>query len=304
MTGLKNVEKIAGPNVSPQDTGEFEVSGAPLHVEAYGRTDRGQLRKNNEDQFLIAELAKILRVDQTSLEEPEEQVGAHRGHLFLVADGMGGYAGGEIASRIATRTVEECLLDSLKWFLGTQGDEGDELGDKLQEAVTEADQRVIREAVRKPQLYGMGSTLTLALHVGRELFVAHVGDSRAYLCRDGRLFRLTRDHTLLAELARRGQLTPEQEKSDRLRHTITNAVGGTKAGARADLVRTPVEPGDWLLLCTDGLTNALADDEIAAVLTEYYTPPAACERLVALANERGGDDNITVVVAAFSSVGR
>src|SRR5439155_12759310 len=122
------------------------------------------------------------------------------------------------------------------------------------------------------QLYGMGSTLTLALHVGRELFVAHVGDSRAYLCRDGRLFRLTRDHTLLAELSRRGRLTPEQENSDRLRHTITNAVGGTKAGARADLVRTPVEPGDWLLLCTDGLTNALADDEIAAVLTEYYTP--------------------------------
>src|SRR5690349_20339095 len=195
MTDLKNVEKTSsGPGVSPQDTGEFEPSGPPLHVEAFGRTDRGQLRENNEDQFVIAELAKILHVNQSSLPEPGEQAGANRGHLFLVADGMGGYAGGEVASRIVASTVEECLLDSLKWFLRTRGDEGDELADKLQEAVTEADQRVIREAVRKPQLYGMGSTLTLALHVGRELFVAHVGDSRAYLCRNGRLYRLTRDH--------------------------------------------------------------------------------------------------------------
>src|SRR6185369_12073646 len=103
MTNLKNVEKTSGLDENPQDTGEFEPSGPPLRVEAYGRTDRGQVRQNNEDQFVIAELAKIMRVDQSSLPEPEEQTGANRGHLFLVADGMGGYAGGEIASRIAAR---------------------------------------------------------------------------------------------------------------------------------------------------------------------------------------------------------
>jgi len=248
MTDLKNVEKDASLEIHPQDTGEWEQSDSPLEVEACGRTDRGQLRENNEDQFIVAELAKIMRVNQSSLPGPDEQAGAIRGHLFLVADGMGGYAGGEIASRIAARTVEECLLDSLKWFLRTRGSEGDEVADKLQAAVTEADQRVLSESARRPHLRGMGSTLTLAFHVGRELFVAHVGDSRAYLCRGDRLYQLTRDHTLLAELTRRGRLQPGQEDSKRLRHTITNAVGGTRAGAQADLVRTPVEPGDWLVL--------------------------------------------------------
>jgi len=299
MVQAKNAEKASGSAVNPQDTWEYEPAGPPLAVEASGRTDRGQLRENNEDQFVVAELAKIMHVNQSSLPGPDQQTSPNRGHLFLVADGMGGYAGGEVASRIVASTVEEYLLDSLQWFLQTRGSEGDELADKLQEAVTEADQRVIREAVRRPQLYGMGSTLTLALHVGRELFVAHVGDSRAYLCRDGRLHRLTRDHTLYAELSRRGKLLPGQEDSGRLRHTITNAIGGTKSGARADLVRAPVEPGDWLVLCTDGVTNLIEDKEITAVLAEYYTPQAACDRLVALANERGGDDNITVVVAVF-----
>ena len=295
MPDLKNSERSS----DRQDTAELEPLGPPLIVEACGRTDRGRMRENNEDQFVVAELAKILRVDQTSLPGPDEKASANRAHLFLVADGMGGYAGGEVASRIVASTVEEWLLDSLKWFLQTRGAEGDEVADTLQAAVHEADQKVIGEAKRRPELYGMGSTLTLAFHLGRELFVAHVGDSRAYLCRNGRLYRLTRDHTLLAELSRRGKLLPGYEDSERLKHTITNAIGGTHPGARADLVRSPVEPGDRLLLCTDGLTDLLSDEEIAGLLDSYLDPDAACERLVALANERGGHDNITVVVASF-----
>jgi protein phosphatase len=296
MPDLKNVEKP----MDPEQTQTWEAPLAPeLAVEAAGRTDRGRVRSNNEDQFLVAELAKTLRVEQSSLPEPDEQAGRLRGHLFLVADGMGGHAGGEEASRIAARTVEENLLNSLKWFLRTRGDEGREVNDHLQAALQEADARVIGEASRRPELVGMGSTLTMAFALGRELFVAHVGDSRAYLCRDGRLYRLTHDHTLLNELSRLGRLVPGQERSERLRHIITNAIGGPTPGVRVEMVRAQIDPGDRLLLCTDGLTDLLGDDEIAAVLTEWPGPAEACDRLVETANARGGHDNVTAVVAAF-----
>src|SRR5262249_29781856 len=147
-------------------------------------------------------------------------------HLFLVADGMGGYVGGSVASRMTAHTVEAYLLELLTNSRPVRGPEGGAVTERLQAAVRAADQRVIDEAGRRPGLYGMGSTVTFAVHIGRQLFLAHVGDSRAYLHRGGRLFRLTRDHTLLTELARRGQLLPGDESSPRLRHTITNAIGG------------------------------------------------------------------------------
>ncbi len=308
MSQLKNLDKDVNlPQRNAHnlhDTVDYDLSGPELTVEAFGATDRGQLRESNEDQFVIAELAKLMRVEQTSLPEPAEQAAHTRGHLFLVADGMGGYAGGEEASRIAVRTVEECLLDSLKWFLRTRGEEGDEVIERLQAALGEADARIISEATRRPHLHGMGTTLTLAFFLGRELFVVHAGDSRAYLCRNARLYRLTRDHTLLAEMTRAGKLLPGQEHSERLRHTVTNVVGGPRAGVKADVVRAPVDAGDRLLLCTDGLTDTMSDEEIARVLTEWPGPEEACRRLIDQANARGGPDNITTVVVAFRTASR
>jgi PPM family protein phosphatase len=287
------------PVAKSADTAVIVPEGPPLVVNACGRTDRGRLRESNEDHFAIAELAKIMRVNQTSLPEPGERADATHAHLFIVADGMGGYAGGELASRIAVDTVEECLLNSLKWFLGSRGVEAEEMASTLQDAVAEADQRVHQEAAPKPELRRMGSTLTLAFHHGRELFVAHVGDSRAYLCRDRRLHRMTRDHTLFAQRARLGDLPEDAAEIARLRHTITNAVGGAQRGVQTDLVRAGLEAGDRLLLCTDGLTGVLHDDDIATALSDFPQPEGACDRLIALANERGGPDNITVIVAAF-----
>jgi protein phosphatase len=258
------------------------------------------VRANNEDQFLIAELDKLLRVEQSSLSEPDERRAHVQGHLFLVADGMGGHAGGEIASQIAARTIEECLLNSLKWFLGVRGDEGHEVVQHLQGAVHEADARVLSAAKQRPELRGMGSTLTLALAVGRTLFVAHVGDSRAYLMRDDRLLhRLTTDHTLLNELTQRGELLPGQEGNERLKHVITNAVGGSDSGVRVEVARAELRPGDRLLLCTDGLTDPLGDEAIRSVLAAHAGSQAACDALVSAANARGGRDNVTAVVAAF-----
>ena len=301
MSALKNVEKTAGHD-RPADTWEFEPLGSALHVECCGRTDTGRVRPNNEDQFVVAELAKMLRVLQTSLPEPRVQSSGRRGHLLVVADGMGGHAGGAEASRIAARTIEECVLDSMKWFLHAQGGEGEEVAESLRAAVESADARVRGAAIARPDLHGMGTTLTLAFQVGRELFVAHVGDTRAYLYRDGRLHRLTKDHTLLAELTRAGALPEGAHDSKRLRHVVTNAVGGTEPGVRVELVRARVEPGDRVLLCSDGLTDMLDDAAIAEVLAECAEPGAACDRLVEAANARGGRDNVTVIVATFQEV--
>jgi protein phosphatase len=271
-------------------------AGPRLTAQAAGRTDRGLVREANEDHYIVAELAPV---SPGATRAPYNRARSAQSRLFLVADGMGGYAGGSVASRITAHTVEAYLADLLtnSWPAHDVG--ADDVTDRLQAAVSAADRRVIDEAVRRPELYGMGSTLTLAVHIGRQLFIAHVGDSRAYLERDGRLFRLTRDHTLLTELARRGQLLPGDESSPRLRHTITNAIGGTRAGVRADLIQVPVAAGDVLLLCTDGLTEMLSDAEIAAVLQEHRDPEAACQRLVELANEHGGIDNTTALVATF-----
>ena len=174
--------------------------------------------------------------------------------MFLVADGMGGHAGGEVASRIAAETVEEHLLNSLKWFLRPRGDEGREVVKYLQSAVFEAEARVLGAAKRQPELRGMGCTLTLALAAGRSLFVAHVGDSRAYLLQGGRLYQLTQDHTLVNELAVRGHLGA-QDPAPQLKHVITNAIGGSESGVRVEVTRAALGPGDRLLLCTDGLTD-------------------------------------------------
>jgi protein phosphatase len=146
MIAVKNAEReMVNPNRSG-DTAPWQDVGPSLTVQAAGRTDRGRVRANNEDQFLVAELDKLLRVEQSSLTEPGRQRARVQGHLFLVADGMGGHAGGEVASRIAARTIEECLLNSLKWFLRPRGDEGHEVVEHLQGAVHEADARVLSVA--------------------------------------------------------------------------------------------------------------------------------------------------------------
>ena len=266
---------------------------------SFGLTDRGKTRSTNEDQFLIGELARTLWVRQTSLLQPETLYGRNRGHVFLVADGMGGHQAGEVASELTVRTVEAFVLHLLHRFSNIElADEQGVVAD-LQAALEHADARIFEETAHHPQLAGMGTTLTLALVSAWKLFVMHAGDSRCYLYRGGRLRQLTEDHTLVGELARRGVLSPEEVRHHRLRHVVTNVLGGGEAGVRVDVHRADLEPGDVLLLCSDGLTEMLDDNCIAAVLAAEGEPQRACERLVAEANEAGGRDNITVIVARF-----
>jgi protein phosphatase len=300
------MSQLANPVASPTTIVGHEGPSPehrPLAVRSFGLTDRGRVRPQNEDQFLIAELAKSLRVRQSSLPQRVNQTSAERGHLFLVADGVGGHHGGERASALAMQSIEDFVLNSLKWFFHLKGSEEQNLLKEFQTALRQADARLFAEAYYHPEQAGMGTTLTLAYSLDADLFIAHVGDSRCYLFRGGELHQLTRDHTLVAEMVREGLLAPEAAGRHRLRHVITNVVGGCDPGVEVEVHKAYLESGDILLLCSDGLTEMVPADRIANALAEETEPRTACERLVAEANERGGKDNITVIIARFADAG-
>jgi serine/threonine protein phosphatase PrpC len=290
------------PGISPAMP-RTEVAATPmspsLTVKAFGVTDRGKVRPNNEDQFLIAELTKAMRVWQTSLPEPKLQLGDARAHLFLVADGMGGHRAGERASALAVAAIEQFTLNSFKWFFASDGTEATRALAHFQSAFSQADARIAEEAAEHPELSGMGTTVTMAFHLGTQLCVVHVGDSRAYLYRDGELHQLTQDHTLMADMVRRGDLQPDQVSGHRLRHVITNVVGGAELGVRVEARAVEVQAGDRLLLCSDGLTDMVTNEAIAATLDAEIAPEAVAQKLLALAMEGAAKDNITLLIVRF-----
>lgn len=280
------------------------LNGPPpgqLSITAFGITDTGKVRESNEDQFLIAELSKRMRVWQTSLPEPKLQVGEDRAHLFLVADGMGGHHAGERASAIAVAAIEQFTLNTFRWFFDADSPGAQKVLGQFQSALAEADLKIAEEAAEHPELQGMGTTLTMAFQLGAQLCIVHVGDSRAYLYRAGQLHQLTRDHTVVADLVRSGALQPEQVASHHLRHVITNVVGGPHVGVKVEARAFEVQAGDRLLLCSDGLTEMVTNEAITAALDMDSAPEAAAKALLAQANDGGGRDNITVLIARFDA---
>jgi protein phosphatase len=286
---------------TPQNGSAAKSAPAPsLKTESFGATDQGRVRTTNEDQFLTATLMRALWIEQSSIEQSQMQYGDDRGHVLIVADGMGGAQAGEKASALAVGAIEQVLLNALHWLLSLDGSEEAVVLRDFKVALRSADACVCEAAASNPGLAGMGTTLTMAYSLGSDLFVAHVGDSRCYLYRGGALHQLTKDHTLVGELVEKGLIQAKDAGVHPFRHIITNVVGGPKAGLHAEVHRLRLEPGDTLLLCTDGLTGMVTDDQIVPVLQSAPTVKAAAEQLVAMANERGGRDNVTVVVARYS----
>jgi PPM family protein phosphatase len=281
------------------DESVMPVPPSPLMVKAFGITDKGKVRTTNEDQFLIAELTKAMRVWQTSLPEPKLQVGEEHAHLFLVADGMGGQRAGERASALAVVAIEQFTLNTFKWFFGSSDTEAQKVLAQFQSALSQADARILEEAAEHPELSGMGTTVTMAFHLGAQLCVVHVGDSRAYVYRDGELHQLTQDHTLMADMVRSGELRPDQVAGHRLRHVITNVIGGQELGVTVEARAFDVQAGDRLLLCSDGLTEMVTNEAIAATLAAEPAPEAAAKKLLAQANDGGARDNITLLIVRF-----
>ena len=292
-----NVVKTGDP-----DTVEVSTPAVHLSAECFGLSDPGRCRSNNEDQFLVAVLDKALKVLHTSLPQPRTRHSSDQSYLLVVADGMGGEAAGEEASALALSSVEDYVLDALQWFACCEPRDNDEVVVEFRDAISQAHQRVRYQSQQRPEQRGMGTTLTLAHSVNDTLFVAHVGDSRAYLYREGLLHQLTRDHTLVEGLLREGAIKPEEAATHRWRHVITNSVGGVSKQIRIDIHRLQLSAGDVVLLCSDGLTEMVTRKAICEVLEGGGSPEGWCRQLVEEANAAGGKDNITVVMARYSAM--
>lgn len=272
-----------------------------ITVDYAGRTDRGRQREANEDHFFVAALNKSMRVHESSIffDATEDIYSGHRGQLYVVADGIGGDAAGERASELAITTVSQYVLNVLPWFFRLDWEDEDDIQNELKKAVLNCEEVITAESEAVPKHSGMGTTLTVAYVFWPTLYVVHVGDSRCYLHRGDTLEQITRDHTLAQALVDRGAMSAADAQRSPLVHILNNALGKGKENLQPDVYTLDLQAGDSLLLCTDGLTNELADDTIADILRDAQDASSACQTLVDGANAAGGSDNITVLVAAY-----
>jgi protein phosphatase len=292
------------PQTLDDSTGDYpSPSGSPaprVAIQFGATTHPGKARENNEDHYLVARLCKSMHVCKTSLPgDGKTQNSEEEGYLIVVADGMGGAAAGERASALAVESVEAFVQNTLKWFLHIGGHEEQVLFGELRQSLERADRTVIDRARSNPAFHGMGTTLTMAYSVATDLFIVHAGDSRAYLFRAGALEQLTNDHTLVQALVDGGAISPEDARRHNRRHVVTNVVGGPRPGVYAEIHKLRVRDGDRLLFCTDGLTEPVPDAAIAEVLGQHPDPQDTCDRLIDLALNHGGPDNVTAVLVRY-----
>jgi protein phosphatase len=250
-----------------------------------GKTDVGRVRTNNEDSFQIVDAL----------------------NLFVLSDGMGGEAHGEIASALAVETVVNHFLEAeanpaAPVFGETKAGWSD-VTKRLFSSVYLANKKIFESAEAHPEQQGMGATLTVACIEGERLSIAHVGDSRAYLLRGGSLQQLTSDHSLVAEQVRRGILTPAEAEQSSMQSVLLRALG-SQVKIEIDAEEQPLFPGDLLLLCSDGLTRMVSELEIASILQSETNLEQAALTLIARANENGGADNITVIAVRVENIYR
>jgi protein phosphatase len=273
----------------------------PVTIDAAGLTHQGLVRTSNEDHFLISRLGRYFETVSTSLPPDDLPSRAEDAtYSLIVADGMGGHAAGEVASRLAIREIVRLAFDLPDWIIRIDDSTREAAATRAQGRIEKLNAMVIEGGQQNPELRGMGCTLTAARNLGRVLQISHVGDSRAYLLRKGHLLRLTRDHTYVQMLLDSGLISEEEAATSRARHMLVNAVGGSEDEVHVDVERVRLANGDRVLLCSDGLTDAVDDEEIRELLANAATAAAGCEGLVARALAGGGRDNITVIVAIYT----
>lgn len=279
--------------------GAFVVGGK---VDCFGRTDVGLVRDSNQDQFLIADLRKSIVIHHSSLgyDKQTQFSGASRAKLFIVADGMGGYEGGERASWMAVEGVIQYMLTNLHWPITCAASHEQHFFRGLHSALEYSERQIRKIAEIYPSQGQMGTTLTMAWVVWPWVYLVHVGDSRAYLFRDGKLQLLSHDQTLAQALADNGVIDPADVGTHRFSNVLVSALGCT-SNMEPLCGRHQLEPNDKLMICTDGLTKHLSDQEIVSVLSTEEGAERACNQLVDNAKAAGGTDNITVVLAQFLS---
>jgi PPM family protein phosphatase len=300
--GQAPARELTEPPGSPLNPSASPVRFAQhVAVDAAGLTHTGLVRTSNEDHFLISKLGRYFETVSTSLppqDLPERADDAS--YSLIVADGMGGHAAGEVASRLAIREIVRLALELPDWIARIDERTSDAAAARSQDRIEKLNAMVFAGGQDDPALRGMGCTMTVARNLGRVLQIAHVGDSRAYLLRAGQLHRLTRDHTYVQLLVDSGLMSPEEAATSRSRHVLVNVVGGSSDSVHVDVERVPLANGDRVLLCSDGLTDGVDDDAIGTLLADASTAADACQALLARALEGKARDNITVVVAIYT----
>jgi serine/threonine protein phosphatase PrpC len=294
---------------NPHDTAEYPspptVASGPadppsVTVEIAARSHTGLVRANNEDVYLVVRYGRFWQTLLTNLPSgiaPDRE--GVEDYAFLVADGVGGHAAGEVASRLAVGTLVRLALDTPDWILLPHDRDWERIEDRARERYRQIDAALRAESQANPELAGMGTTMTLVRNIGRDLIVVHVGDSRAYLASGEEFGQLTHDHTLAQELADKGGIAPGDVVKHVFRHVLTRALGGKLDWVGVDVRRVGLTDGDQVLLCSDGLTDMVDATTIAGVLRAAPTPDNACQTLIELALKNGGKDNVTVVLARY-----
>ena len=272
-----------------------------IAIDFYGMSDKGHVRTRNEDHFLVIRGGRAVETVMSNLGESQP------GDLFeesafgmVVADGVGGEAAGEIASRQAIYTLLSLALHTPDWNFRWGPRERNTVMWRMKDRFRRVNAALLRESANHASLSGMCTTMTCAVSYGDDLIVGHVGDSRAYLLHEDRLIRLTRDHTLGAQLVEDGTHTPNDRLVRELRNVLMQALGSRETECVPDVHDFLLEDGDQVLLCTDGLSDMVDDVLIESVLKDAPSAKAACQSLVDLALSNGGRDNITAIVARYS----
>ena len=272
------------------------------HMDTFGLTDIGLVRERNDDQFLIADLKKSVIIHQTSLSYDDEThlLGGSQAQLLLVADGVGGHPGGDRASRMAVQGIVQYLLNTMHWLFRLNDGREDAFLDDLKGALKFTQEKFRQHAEAVPMDQLMGTTITLAYIVWPQVYLVHVGDSRAYVFRGHEVIHLTHDQTYAQALVDAGLMQEAEVRKSPLRHVLSGLVGCNPRQLSPEVSQFKLALHDKLLLCTDGLTSQLTDDAIADLLAADLSSEEACGLLVNAANDAGGQDNTTVVLAHFT----
>jgi serine/threonine protein phosphatase PrpC len=272
------------------------MTNGSVRVSVFGKTDLGRTRDHNEDTFLVADLSS----GNASLQpEVRNHAIGPRGSLFMVADGMGGAAAGELASAMAADHIYRHMASH---WVQDRSSSPERFAFRMKEAVELANDQLYSYAREHPEVRGMGTTVTAAGVFGRDLYLAQIGDSRAYLIRGAEAIQLTKDQSLMQRLVDAGELTEDEAEQSERRNIILQALGPDPR-VKVDLTYQPIRQRDVLIICSDGLSGLVRREELVQLAAKYPEPQGLCGSLIDLANERGGPDNITVIVARFEGDG-
>jgi serine/threonine protein phosphatase PrpC len=302
MTDPNDPDTTLVPFPAPPQPEKRRPAKARAQADVSGLSHRGKVRPENQDHYFVARVGRSMHTHMTNIPDGDiPDTSDETGWLMMVADGMGGAAGGAEASRIAIGTLINVILEVPDWIMHLDEERSEEVLRRAALHYKKVDQAIAERVKADPGLSGMGTTMTVAYSLDRNLFIAHVGDSRAYLFRNGAIQQLTKDHTQAQALADAGIIEREEVASHRLSHVLTNVLGGNNSTAEVELQRLQIQDGDRLLLCSDGLTDMVDDEKMAELLGQAKQPGIACQALVDLALENGGLDNVTVVVSDYAA---